>query len=174
MSFLDNVFGAAGCNPDGTVGQNAFTRFVDASMDGSLVQEQAQQTEMMQEMNAIDVMQHQSMGGGSHSSVQPMPQQYGGPMPGMPMFMPPASGFMPPHMMMYPPNPYMMMHPAMGMQLPPQVCKYYDQLLTIQLTHLLLFFVIFSISKVSENNLLQMMTFFKILILKLCNKRISI
>lgn len=34
MSFFSDVFGAAGCNPDGSLGQNAFTQFVDTSLDG--------------------------------------------------------------------------------------------------------------------------------------------
>lgn len=36
MSFLNNLFDATGCNPDGTLGQNAFTSFVDQTLHSHL------------------------------------------------------------------------------------------------------------------------------------------
>lgn len=48
MNFFDNVFGAAGCNPDGTLGQNALTQFVDANVDQTALLAAQQQHHQVQ------------------------------------------------------------------------------------------------------------------------------
>jgi peroxin-5 len=80
MSFFSDVFGAAGCNPDGSLGQNAFTQFVDTSLDGhsmlatgQLSEQQHQQ--LMQEAIARQMAMQdapETMNSGAHPPVEMM------------------------------------------------------------------------------------------------------
>ncbi len=119
MSFLDNVFGSSGCNPDGTVGQNAFTRLLDATWDGALVQQEQQQAlEMMSSAETASSGTIQT----PTSLIQAQPPPRGSvAMASSFPFMPLQTRFMPSPMMMFPPNPYVMMNPALSLPMIAQV-----------------------------------------------------
>lgn len=121
MSFLNNLFDATGCNPDGSLGQNAFTSFVDQTLNSHLFADE-NGSDFDQVPTYFLPEQEYDEGESQGQAAAPMSSyiSQGGFMPmssPMMMGMPSMMG-MPPMMRMAPgwgfPQPMMMNYPMMG------------------------------------------------------------
>lgn len=128
MDFMNGVFGASGCNPDGTVGQNAFTSMADRMMESHFFD--VQQSMAGMDPNVVfvdnDSFQHGPSPQAMHAPMMMMPspaqQAPWGMSAGGPMMMMP-----PPHMMMMPPPHQRFPHPAMHQYHQEQQHQYYEE-----------------------------------------------